>query len=159
MTANRNCPCTSGRLYRECCAPYHRGAEPPDADALVRSRFSAFALHDDDYLWRTLHPDHEDRSRPRELYRRAVRSSPVRYMGLSLLDRAPLGEASPAQVLFLATVFERGKDRSFIELSDFLYSYDGEGLRYLSGVTLPKSAVRGDPERLTISSFQALAAR
>lgn len=153
----RDCPCTSGLLYTACCAPYHRGAEPPDSEALMRSRFAAFALRDDDYLWRTLHPDHDDRARPRELYRRAVRSSPARYMGLSVLDRSPPDEAGVARVLFFANVFEKGRDISFVELSDFLH--DGSGFRYLSGVTLPKSPRSGDPERLTIPSFYALLER
>lgn len=154
MAAAQKCPCTSGKLYRDCCAPYHRGAEPPSAEALVRSRFSAFALHDDAYLWRTLHPDHDDRSRPRDLYRRAVRSSAARYMGLSILGEAPADESDVVRLLFFAKIFERGREQSFVELSDF--AHDGAGLRYLSGVTVPRSAIPVDPERLTIASFNAL---
>ena len=157
MAAIRHCPCTSGLPYRECCAPYHRGDEPPDCETLMRTRFSAFALHDDDYLWRTLHPDHADRSRPRDLYRRAIRGSVVRYMGLAILDHGPPDEAGIGQVLFLARVFERGKELSFVELSDF--QHDGVGFRYLRGVTVPRSSIAGDPERLTIESFKALMKR
>jgi SEC-C motif-containing protein len=51
------CPCLSGETYDECCGPLHRGeAEAPTAERLMRSRFSAFALGDADYLLRTWHP-------------------------------------------------------------------------------------------------------
>lgn len=59
------CPCSSGESFGSCCARY-LGTEnddgvalayPPTAEALMRSRFSAFALGDADYLLRTWHPD------------------------------------------------------------------------------------------------------
>ena len=62
LTMSKPCPCTSGRAYAECCRPLHRGARDAETpEALMRSRFSAFAVGDVEYLWRTLHPEHEDR--------------------------------------------------------------------------------------------------
>ncbi|MCC2318501.1 YchJ family protein [Cellulomonas chengniuliangii] len=56
MTRDR-CPCLSGQTYDECCGRFHRGeALAPTAEALMRSRFSAFAVGDVDYLLRTWHP-------------------------------------------------------------------------------------------------------
>lgn len=60
---NPECPCGSGERYAACCRPYHQGAEPPDAVMLMRSRFTAFALGEVAYLWRTLHAAHPDRAR------------------------------------------------------------------------------------------------
>ncbi len=58
------CPCGSTRPYAECCAPLHDGrTDAPTAEALMRSRFSAFALGDTAYLLRTWHP----RTRPDQL--------------------------------------------------------------------------------------------
>lgn len=58
------CPCGTGRAYTECCGPLHAGARPaPTAVALMRSRFSAFAVGDVSYLLRSWHPD----TRPAEL--------------------------------------------------------------------------------------------
>jgi SEC-C motif-containing protein len=52
----RACPCGSGRAYADCCAPLHAGtAQAPTAEALMRSRFSAFAAGDAGYLLRTWH--------------------------------------------------------------------------------------------------------
>lgn len=44
------CPCGSGRAYEACCGRYHRGETPPTAEALMRSRYSAFALGETGYL-------------------------------------------------------------------------------------------------------------
>jgi SEC-C motif-containing protein len=40
------CPCGLGQPYRECCGPAHRGQAPATAEALMRSRYAAFALDD-----------------------------------------------------------------------------------------------------------------
>lgn len=50
------CPCGSGDTYGGCCRPLHRGRAAPTAEALMRSRFSAFALGDEAHLLRTWHP-------------------------------------------------------------------------------------------------------
>lgn len=54
MTSER-CPCLSGQTYAECCGPLHKGEPAPSAERLMRSRFSAFALGDADYLLRSWH--------------------------------------------------------------------------------------------------------
>ncbi|MFT4224818.1 YchJ family protein [Micropruina sp.] len=60
LPGTANCPCGGGR-YAECCAPYLRREEwPPTAEALMRSRYTAFTLADAEYLLRTWHP----RTRP-----------------------------------------------------------------------------------------------
>ncbi|WP_426416402.1 YchJ family protein [Aestuariirhabdus sp. LZHN29] len=52
------CPCHSGSLYSDCCAPLHRkSAQPRTATQLMRSRYSAFALGDIDYLVSTTRSD------------------------------------------------------------------------------------------------------
>lgn len=51
------CPCGSGRSYAVCCQPFHAGQSAPTPETLMRSRYSAFALADADYVRRTWHPD------------------------------------------------------------------------------------------------------
>jgi SEC-C motif-containing protein len=143
------CPCTSQRPYGECCGPLHREqreAETPEA--LMRSRFAAFALGDAEYLWKTLHPDHEDRAHPKGAVLRSLKdaSRTLKYMRLTIL------EAKDDRVLFLAACFEKGRDRSFVELSTF--ARDAAGWRYLSGESRPASAF-DDPATLTIASFES----
>lgn len=51
------CPCASGRSYARCCQPFHDGAALANTpEALMRSRFSAYALRDAAYVLRTWHP-------------------------------------------------------------------------------------------------------
>jgi len=38
------CPCGSGTAYAACCEPMHQGAPALTAEALMRSRYSAFVL-------------------------------------------------------------------------------------------------------------------
>lgn len=63
-TTPTRCPCLSGLPYAECCGPLHAGERTaPTAEALMRSRYSAFALGDAAYLRATWHPS----TRPRDL--------------------------------------------------------------------------------------------
>jgi SEC-C motif-containing protein len=148
------CPCHSRREYLSCCALYLGGAEEARTPvALMRSRYAAFALGKAEYLWRTLHADHPDRARDRDEVLRSLRGAKdrLRYMSLSILDSRSKDDLGEGQVLFAAGVFERGQDRSFVELSDF--RHDGEGWRYLSGVTVPLRELGRSPEGLTIAAF------
>ena len=53
------CPCQSGKEYEACCGPIINGSQAaPTAEALLRSRYSAFAKCEIDYLKESLHPDH-----------------------------------------------------------------------------------------------------
>ena len=52
-----NCPCCSGNFYENCCKPFHSGEQQaPTAEALMRSRFSAFAIPNGEYLMETTLP-------------------------------------------------------------------------------------------------------
>ena len=50
------CPCGSGRTLAACCGRYHAGEPAPDAESLMRSRYSAYVLSLEDYLRATWHP-------------------------------------------------------------------------------------------------------
>jgi SEC-C motif-containing protein len=52
-----NCYCSSGRKFADCCAPFIDGTDrPATAERLMRSRYSAYALVNVDYILRTTHP-------------------------------------------------------------------------------------------------------
>ncbi|WP_142122545.1 YchJ family protein [Arthrobacter sp. SLBN-122] len=49
--------CLSGEPYAECCGRFHSGRAPAaTSEQLMRSRYSAFVLLNEDYLLRTHHP-------------------------------------------------------------------------------------------------------
>lgn len=153
--ARPDCPCGFGLKLPLCCGKFiDAHAEPPDATSLMRSRYSAFATGAVEHLWRTLHPSHPDRARPRDEVllelRRACRKQ--RFMGLVVIESAPPDAGGMARVLFCARVFEAGRDLSFVELSRF--AHDGEGWRYLDGLPAPASRFK-DPAALRIATFTA----
>ena len=51
------CPCGSGDVLGACCGPVLRGQRrAPTAEALMRSRYTAFAVRDLEHLLRSWHP-------------------------------------------------------------------------------------------------------
>jgi SEC-C motif domain protein len=156
MSNPRDCPCCSGVAYTKCCAPFHRGErEAPTPETLMRSRYAAYANKLAPYIYRTTHPNHEDRKRPEKDAMREIRDAvtSLRFMRLTVLDHEEPNENGLARVLFFARVFEKGQNRSFIELSDFLH--DGTGWRYLHGQQAPTARVN-NPEEFDIPLFHKL---
>ena len=50
------CPCESGEIYDKCCGPYLAGMAPaPTAEALMRSRYTAYVEGNVEYLKSTWH--------------------------------------------------------------------------------------------------------
>lgn len=53
------CPCGAGQPYAACCGRFHAGEMQllaPDAERLMRSRYSAYVMGLADYLLLTWHP-------------------------------------------------------------------------------------------------------
>lgn len=49
-----NCHCGTEKLFSDCCEPFITGKKmAPEAEALMRSRYSAYVIHNADYLWKT----------------------------------------------------------------------------------------------------------
>ncbi len=140
MKAKRStaCPCSSGRPFSACCQPLIRdGVEATTAEALMRSRYSAFALGEVEHLIRTLHPEHPDAALPHDALRATLKGAcrAYKYTGLSVLEHRTEGEQ--ATVVFRAKVFDRGRDLSFTEAS--MFARTAEGWRYLSGETIDRA--------------------
>ena len=77
--ATTRCPCLSGETYDLCCGPLHEGrAQAPTAVQLMRSRYSAFAVGDAEYLRQTWHAA----TRPADL----VLDPAVRWTRLDVLE-------------------------------------------------------------------------
>ncbi|WPR70649.1 YchJ family metal-binding protein [Flavobacterium sp. NG2] len=53
---NTNCYCCSGKTFKNCCEAFLLGNKKAfSAETLMRSRYSAFATHNVDYLIETTH--------------------------------------------------------------------------------------------------------
>ena len=120
--SSRPCPCHSGNPYGSCCEPLHlRAVIAPSPERLMRSRYSAFALKLIPYLYETMHGECDDRKRVRAEVMRGLRdaSDSFRYLGLKIIEAQIDPNDQLGWVLFHARLFERGTDRSFVELSEF----------------------------------------
>jgi SEC-C motif domain protein len=55
------CPCGSGLTYADCCEPLIKGQRTAEtAEALMRSRYSAYVKVETDYIFETTHPKHRE---------------------------------------------------------------------------------------------------
>ena len=52
-----HCPCGAVQPLAACCGPYLDGALPPNAEALMRSRYTAYALGHVEHIRRTWAPE------------------------------------------------------------------------------------------------------
>jgi len=120
------CPCGNPAGYAQCCGPLHEGRPAPTAEALMRSRYSAYVLKREDYLLATWHPS----TRPAHLKLAAQQPAPS-WLGLSV-KRHDDG-ALEAVVEFVARLrYGGGRAQRLHEVSRFLredgrwYYVDGE---------------------------------
>jgi len=119
-----SCPCGSGRALADCCGRYHEGQLAPDAERLMRSRYSAFVLGREDYLLATWHPS----TRPAALELDATPRP--QWLGLTVKAHTPLDETH-ATVEFVARYKLNGRAFKLHETSRF-EQVDGRWL-YVDG--------------------------
>lgn len=92
------CPCLSGQLYQECCAPFHHHQRDADnAEKLMRSRYSAYHFGLVDYLLETLHPS---KRHPGEREALMESISKTQWLGLKIIDHKAANNL--AEVEFVA---------------------------------------------------------
>ncbi|PPT95250.1 YchJ family protein [Xanthomonas arboricola] len=89
------CPCGRPADYPRCCGPYHAGAAAPDAETLMRARYSAYVRRDVAYLLSSWHPS----TRPAELS--LDEGGRTTWLGLTVQRAIDTGPDT-AEVVFLA---------------------------------------------------------
>lgn len=122
------CPCGSGRAFAQCCQPFILGTSlPPTAEALMRSRYSAFVLDLREYLLATWHPT----TRPAAL---PPPEPGLKWLGLEV-KRSALQDADRGTVEFVARSKLGGRAHRLHENSRFVrengrwYYVDGDFAR------------------------------
>jgi SEC-C motif domain protein len=115
ISLNAPCPCHSGAKYKKCCRPYHDGTPAPTPEALMRSRYSAYALGKSDYIMHTTHSESPHRERSEAVWRASLDAFArhTRFEGLAVLA------VGANTVTFNATLTQHGRDVSFTEHSVF----------------------------------------
>ena len=106
------CPCESGSSYAACCGPVLAGQVAETAEALMRSRYTAYAVGDLDHVFRTWHP----RTRPTHL----TTDPGTTWLGLRVLATSGGGPGDDTgTVEFRATFRTTGDRRVLHESSRF----------------------------------------
>lgn len=119
LSPARRCPCHSGRQYKRCCRPYHQGRPAPTPEALMRSRYSAYALGLVDYIMATTHPDSPHRVDPEQRWisELSAFSLGTRFTSLKILEASEQGDEG--LVHFLAELQQAGRRAPMEERSIF----------------------------------------
>lgn len=115
-TENTACPCGGYQektRFGQCCEPYIQGQEAaPDAERLMRSRYSAYAHSNEHYLLNTWHVA----TRPASL---DLETSPSQWLGLTVHEFHDI-DADHQEVSFTAKYKQNGKAFKMHENSRFV---------------------------------------
>jgi SEC-C motif-containing protein len=132
------CPC-GGTSFEACCGPFLAGeAIPPTAEALMRSRYTAYTLKNEDYLKATWHPS----TRPQEPV--TDENEKIQWLGLEVKSALRLRQRKadlPEQpdrdtVEFVARFRIGGRAQRLHEISNFVREAGADGVPrwfYLDG--------------------------
>ena len=127
------CPCGNPRSYATCCGHFHAGSVAPTAEALMRSRYSAYVLTLEPYLLATWHASTRPPALGLESNGEADKQAKqkTRWLGLEI-KRHQLTGTDSASVEFVARYKTAGRAQRMHETSRFLredgrwYYLDGE---------------------------------
>ena len=113
------CPCGSGNSYAGCCRPFHQGEWPDTALKLMRSRYSAYALHLPAYIMLTTHPASPQFCHDTAQWSKEISEfcSTTEFKKLEILGFQE--KDNFATVTFFAHLVQGEKDTSFTERSYF----------------------------------------
>lgn len=126
------CPCRSGQLYSTCCGRFIQQSEIPSCpQSLMRSRYTAFALADGQYLFDSWH----ESTRP-DLGSLDLTDDPQHWIGLQILGHK-LSDEQHGEVEFIAYSCVGGALYQLRERSDFVCE-QGKWY-YVSGDIHPQS--------------------
>jgi len=88
FSPNEVCPCGSKKKYKKCCSIYHKGALPPTALLLMKSRYCAYAIGDSSYIIKTTHPDNPDYTTDTKSWEKSITqfTQQTEFLGLEILE-------------------------------------------------------------------------
>lgn len=121
-----HCPCGSNKQYTECCGRYLDGNKIPDnAEALMRSRYTAYTLQREDYLLATWHAS------TRQTALNLSNDKAVKWIRLEIKNHTQQN-VDNATVEFVAYYKIKGRMYKLHEISQFVFN----NLRwfYLGGI-------------------------
>ena len=123
LTKTHNCPCGSGLFFHLCCDRFLQKKEKPETPLeLMRSRYTAYTCHDNDYIKQTWYPS----TRPVE----PITTDPhIKWIRLEVIRHEE--KHNDGLVEFIAYCKVNGRAQKMHETSRFLK--EGGQWYYLDG--------------------------
>lgn len=144
------CPCGSQKRYADCCEPFIRGTQSAEtAEALMRSRYTAYVRSEIDYILNTTHVDHRDKF---DRQNSEAWSKKTDWHSLEI-RRTEAGGAQDQTgwVEFIARYRTKGKLAQHHEMAEFRkeddqwFFYDGHAPKYEQVIRKGTKIGRNDP--------------
>lgn len=131
FSANALCPCGSNKKYKKCCKVFHNGTNPKNALELMKSRYSAYAVGNCDYIINTTHVNNNDYNKDKITWGKNIKQfmTETCFKSLEIIDF--IDGCIEANVTFKANIDINNIDSSFREKSKFVKQNDK--WYYLSG--------------------------
>ena len=128
------CPCNSGKTYHNCCKTLHDGGLPKSALALMRSRYSAYALQKPKYIIYTTHQDNPKYKENHTQWLQEILdfSQNTQFQKLEILEVDEGVDES--YVTFNAHLLQNNQEIELIEKSYFVK--DGQQWLYRDAITV-----------------------
>ena len=132
MNTNQLCPCQSRKKYQYCCGIYLSGKELPEtAVQLMRSRYTAFATGDVDYILATRHTDTRQENRRKQI---ANSLKNTIWLGLNIIDTSQGKKHDAIGYVEFVAILKTNEIKQIHERSKFV-KVDGKWF-YLEGEIL-----------------------
>lgn len=139
------CPCGSGKQLAQCCGPYIEGTEnAPTAEALMRSRYTAYVINKTDYIGATLtaerQEDHDDE---------AVRNwaGSANWLGLEILDTELGREKDDEGMVAFECRYEMDGETHEHRERSYFRKEDGKWF-YVTGDMIPPATFRRETPKV-----------
>lgn len=129
------CPCGSGKELAQCCGPLIDGAAAPTAEALMRSRYTAFTLGNIDYIDST---HASDMAEPFDRAEGQAMADEFKWRGLEIVRTKDGGPTDQTGEVEFTARFRRGAQMGLHHERATFKREDGRWV-YVDGELNPKA--------------------
>ena len=139
----KTCPCGSGHLYSGCCEPFINGSKnPPTAEALMRSRYTAYVEHAIDYIIDTCSKEEKDKI---DFDQTKNWSEKSKWLGLKILSTEKGNPLDTEGTVEFEATYEVDKLREVHHEKAKFKKSEGRWL-YIEGDVKPNTVIRQGPK-------------
>ncbi|UNH37589.1 YchJ family protein [Moellerella wisconsensis] len=132
-SVHQDCFCGSQKTFNVCCQPFLDHQQVPEtAEALMRSRYSAYVTHNADYLLQTWHPECHAEQWQDELINGFAHTQ---WLGLRVISSSHDKNSDLAYVEFSACFIDEKADHKQLIHEHSRFVRVGQQWLYIDGVT------------------------